>query len=166
MNRPFLNAAIFCVIFWTLFILTIANAHAALCKTTTSTGQQAFLFKPDAKGKITPTKTLSGTVATLPDCLVTQVIVNRVVYQDYQEPNPVNDCEKQAVLACDKSFSGLPIGNVGNLKGYCGFAFVTTKVNAQDTTIRYVNGAVYDGESYVPNSENKCRSPLDPNNVQ
>ncbi|HYN54410.1 MAG TPA: hypothetical protein VES38_06870 [Methylotenera sp.] len=150
-----------------LVVLFSENAHAALCKTTTSTGQTAFLFKPDAKGKIAPTKTLSGTVAVLPECLVSQVVVERIVYEDYQAPNPINDCEKQAVLACDPAFNGLPIGNVGNMKGYCGFAFVTTKVNGEDTTLRYVNAAVYDGLTYAGyGKDNICRSPLDPSNVQ
>lgn len=154
-----------------LFIMAIAlscsKAEAALCRTTTSTGQTAFMFKPDAKGLIKPTVYLGGKVATLPQCLVTQVIIERIVYEDYQAPNPVNDCEKQAVLACDPAFKGLPIGNVGNMKGYCGFVFVTTKINLQDETTRYVNGAVYDGHSFAGNDkDNICRSPLNPNNVQ
>lgn len=142
-------------------------AHAALCKTTTSNGQAAFMFKPDAKGSIKPMVYLGGKVATLPQCLVTQVIIERIVYEDYQAPNPVNDCERQAVLACDPSFKGLPIGNVGNMRGYCGFVFLTTKVNSEDTTIRYVNGAVYDGHSFAGyDKDNICRSPLNPNDVQ
>ena len=140
MNKQ--NLSIFVLLLASVFSI---SAYAALCSTTTTDGQTAFLFKPNPKGLIIATKTLAGTVATLPKCAVTEVKVFKEIVETYVVPNPVNDCERQAVLACEPSFKGLPIGNVSGLNGYCGFVFLTTKTNGEDITIRYLNGQVYNG---------------------
>ncbi len=138
-----------------LLALTIStNTYAALCKTTTDTGLTAFMFKPDTKGKVTPTATLSGTVASLPACAVTEIKVRKEVVETYVIPNPQNACERSAVAVCEPSFGGLPIGNVSGLKGYCGFVLLTTtSANEQDTTVRYLNGKVYDGTKSVDGAQ-------------
>lgn len=143
-----------------LFALTTLTVEAKLCKTTTSDGQTAFLFEPNTKGLVVPTKTLTGTVTALAQCKVTEVKVVKEIVETYVVPNPINICEQQAVLVCEPSFKGLPIGDVSSLKNYCGFMLYTTKVNGEDTTLRYLNGQVYSGQKSADEGKSTvCNSP-------
>ncbi len=184
------------------------TANALLCKDVTEDGRTVFMFKPGT----TPTLTVSGTVAKIPQCptsatitvpaqtidnvLLTaanfkniiierpvyvdtpvprdvyvdrevertvykDVIVERPIYKDYVAPNPVNDCERGAVLACDPAWKGLPIGNISEMKGYCGFVLVTTK--PQDNTegiVRYLHGAPYSGLKINTDGSTSCPNPV------
>lgn len=135
-----------------LLALTSCNVSAALCITNTSDGQTAFLFKPDKTGKVTPTKYVFELVSNLTPCKVNPVTVRKEIVETYVIPNPQNACEKSAVLACDPSFGGLPVCTTNNFANFCGFCLLTTKVNEQDVTIRYINGQVYDGSKAVADS--------------
>jgi hypothetical protein len=123
--------------------------YAALCKTMTMEGKPVFMFKADK-----PTKTLSGTVANLLLCPEQPaVIVRKEIIQEYVVTNPQNTCERSAQLACEPSFGGLPICTTNNLANFCGFCLVTTKSveGMGDVTLRYINGAVYDGSKSINN---------------
>ena len=119
------------------------TTDAALCKTITKDGKQVFMFKANK-----PTKTLSGTVATLPLCPeLTPEIVRKIVTEEYKQSNPVNDCERTAINVCEPSFGGVPLCTTNNFEGFCGFCLVTTRDNPNDElkTLRYLNGQLYDG---------------------
>lgn len=132
-----------------LLALLSAQAYAALCATTTSDGQTAFLFKPDTTGKVTPTKYVFELVSNLSPCKVNPVTVRKEIVETYVIPNPQNACEKSAALACEPSFGGQPICTTNNFANFCGFCLLSTKVNDQDVTLRYINGQVYDGSKAV-----------------
>lgn len=144
-----------------LFLLPSA-AHAALCATTTSDGQPAFLYKPDAKtGKITPTAYIFGVTKTLAPCSVSTVTIRKEIVETYVIPNPQNACEKSATLACEPSFGGSPICTTNNFQNFCGFCLVTTKAadDTGDVTIRYINGQVYDGTKVTGVGSTACPAP-------
>lgn len=125
------------------------TGYAALCKTMTMEGKPVFMFKADK-----PTKTLGGTVANLPLCPEQPVvIVRKEIVQEYVIPNPQNACERSAKLSCEPSFGGLPICTTNNFQNYCGFCLVTTKPaeGEEATTLRYINGSVYDGSKSIDN---------------
>lgn len=132
-----------------LLTLLSAQAYAALCATTTSDGQTAFLYQPDKAGKITPQAYVFAATKTMNQCKITSVTVRNEIVETYVVPNPQNACEKSAVLACEPSFGGLPICTTNNFANFCGFCLLTTKVNDQDVTLRYINGQVYDGSKAV-----------------
>ena len=133
-------------------LLSAMSAHAALCVTTTTDGQTAFLYKPDAvTGLITPTAYVFAATKTIDPCKITSVIVRKEIVQTYVVPNPQNSCEKSAVLACEPSFGGLPICTTNNFQNFCGFCLVTTKAvdGMGDVTLRYINGQMYDGSKSI-----------------
>jgi hypothetical protein len=134
--------------FLVLLLVIPIVANAALCKTITMDGKTAFMFKSNK-----PTKTLSGTVANLPLCSEQPaVIVRKEIIEEYSIPNPQNACERSAQLSCEPSFGGLPICTTNNFQNFCGFCLVTTATaNGFDTTLRYINGLVYDGNKSVKN---------------
>lgn len=145
-----------------LFALLSAQAHAALCVTTTSDGQTAFLYEPDkVTGKITPQAYVFAATKTMNQCKITSVMVRKEIVETYVIPNPQTACEKSAVLACEPSFGGLPICTTNNFANFCGFCLVTTKATdgMGDVTIRYVNGQVYDGSKSVADGTIACPNP-------
>lgn len=123
------------------------SAQAKLCSFKLADGKSAFKFVG------TPTKTMgSVSVVAILACKDTATST------PYATPNPQNDCEKAAVLSCEPSFGGLPICTTNNFANFCGFCFVTTKVNSEDVTLRYINGQVYDGSKSLSNTVS-CPAP-------
>ena len=120
-------------------LLALATSvEAKLCKTVTTDGKVAFMFVDNK-----PTKTLSGTVSKLANC--PQEV------EQLKLANPINACERSAQISCEPSFGGLPICTTNNFENFCGFCLVTTKqVNAYgESTVRYINGVIYDGSKLV-----------------
>jgi len=129
------------------------EAQANLCATKTADGKTAFMYINNAK----PLAYLAATVKNLPACKTNA----NVTVEAYKVPNPVNECEKQAVLACEPSFKGLPVGHLSEMEHFCGFVFVTTQQgDNSESMVRYVNGQPYDGTKYVSPSAQTCARPI------